>query len=101
MQVITDEAILQRAEKFCDQNGTRWETLSEYNRKRYLTRAREQLLDEEANELISRGLFRDPRTGAVARFSLVAGVAACRSGAARTRKPLSRAPHFIGFSSAA
>jgi hypothetical protein len=70
MQVINDQVILERAQYFCDQNGTIWENLTDYNRKRYLTRAREQLLDEEATELMSQGLFRDPQSGVLALFSL-------------------------------
>jgi hypothetical protein len=70
MKVIDDEAILQRAKEFCEENGTTWEELTADNHQRYLARAREQLLDEDATELISQGLVRDPETGEVGPFSL-------------------------------
>jgi hypothetical protein len=71
MQQINDEAILERAKMFCDQNATIWDDLTDYNRRRYLARAREQLLDEEASELLSEGMFRDPQSGDLVLFSLV------------------------------
>jgi|SRR5581483_10034856 len=104
MQVITDQAILQRAKEFCSQNGTHWENLTDYNRKRYLTRAREQLLDEEADALVSRGLFRDPHSGNLAPISLVLRGQCCASGETRSRNPLGReqfTPRLVEFSSAA
>jgi hypothetical protein len=47
MSAIDDAAILKRAQEFCTQNGTRWDNLADDKRQRYLTRAREVLLEEQ------------------------------------------------------
>ena len=60
MQIPNDATILKRAKEFCEQNGTTWTieftmnhlvsrdrpVLDDRERRRYLTRAREQLLGE-------------------------------------------------------
>ena len=63
MQIPNDATILKRAKEFCEQNGTAWAmeftagnlvshdrpVLDDRDRRRYLTRAREQLLSEHGD----------------------------------------------------
>ena len=63
MQIPNDATILKRAKEFCEQNGTAWAiefnlgtlvsqdrpVLDDRDRRRYLTRAREQLLTEHSD----------------------------------------------------
>jgi hypothetical protein len=63
MQIPNDAMILKRAKEFCEQNGATWAIeftvdhlvsrdrpiLDDRDRRRYLTRAREQLLSEQGD----------------------------------------------------
>jgi hypothetical protein len=63
MQILNDAMILTRAKEYCEQNGATWAieftvdhlvsrdrpVLDDRDRRRYLTRAREQLLSEQGD----------------------------------------------------